>query len=178
MQYDDDFIAKSVVRSRYERGDVLVEWDHGLACFYDYDDEPEEQNIVKVNEVRMLVGEPMAVGCRVVRGQDWKYANTDGGRGTYGTVLCILEEGKVVVRWDNKNVGIYRMGYEGLFEIKLSNSNALQNEETQKYNKTQQRLKKREIMKHHNDSSTIKSNDCDTDDYLIPIYSDVAEEVA
>ncbi|VDI65556.1 Hypothetical predicted protein [Mytilus galloprovincialis] len=125
-------------------GDVLVEWDHGLACFYDYDDEPEEQNIVKVNEVRMLVGEPMAVGCRVVRGQDWKYANTDGGRGTYGTVLCILEEGKVV------------------------------NEETQKYNKTQQRLKKREIMKHHNDSSTIKSNDCDTDDYLIPIYSDVA----
>ncbi|XP_063433282.1 uncharacterized protein LOC134715191 [Mytilus trossulus] len=153
---------------------IMVEWDHGLKASYDYVDGRELQHIVKVNEVRTLIDEPIAVGCRVVRGKDWKYEDTDGGRGTFGTVLSILEEGKSVVRWDNKNVDIYKMGYEGLFEIKLSNSNSLQNEETQKYNKTQQRLKTRETWKHHNDSNTIKSNECDTDDYLIPIYSDVA----
>ncbi|VDH96095.1 Hypothetical predicted protein [Mytilus galloprovincialis] len=160
-------------------GDVLVEWDHGLACSYDYVDEREVQHIVKVNEVRMLVDEPIAVGCRVVRGQDWKYGDTDGGRGTYGTVLGIPKTGNAVVRWDSKNIGIYKMGCEGLLELKLcdtlsSNSNALQNEETQKYNKTKQRLKKREILKHNNDSNTIITNEFDSDDYLIPIYSYVA----
>ncbi|CAG2236881.1 unnamed protein product [Mytilus edulis] len=156
-------------------GDVLVEWDHGLIGSYGYvDDEMEVQHIIKVNEVRTLVDEPIAVGCRVVRGKDWKYGDTDGGIGTYGTVVGTQESKKAVVRWDNKKIGVYKMGCDGLFDLKLCNSNALQNEETQKYNKTQQRLKKREIMKHHNDSNTIKSNDCDTDDYLIPIYSDVA----
>ncbi|XP_052100421.1 uncharacterized protein LOC127734536 [Mytilus californianus] len=175
----DDLGLAGTVIGQDRDGDVLVEWDHGLVCPYDYVDERDVQHIVKVNEVRMLVDELIAVGCRVVRGQDWKYGDLDGGKGKLGTVLGIPAEGKAVVRWDRQNIGIYKMGCEGLFELKLcdtlsSNSSTIQNEETDNYHNTGQWLRKRESVKHQNALNTIKTNECDPEDYLIPIYSDVA----
>ncbi|CAC5420224.1 unnamed protein product [Mytilus coruscus] len=175
----DDLGLAGTVIGQDRDGDVLVEWDHGLVCPYDYVDERDVQHIVKVNEVRMLVDELIAVGCRVVRGQDWKYGDHDGGKGTLGTVLGIPAEGKAVVRWDRKNIGIYKMGCEGLFELKLcdtlsSNSSTIQNEETANYHNTGQWLRKKESVKHQYALNTIKTNECDPNDYLIPIYSDIA----
>ncbi|XP_052100423.1 uncharacterized protein LOC127734537 isoform X2 [Mytilus californianus] len=48
---------------------VIIEWDHGTQCVYPYDEQTDIDHIIKVNEVRMLVDELIAVGCRVVRGK-------------------------------------------------------------------------------------------------------------
>ncbi|XP_063435649.1 E3 ubiquitin-protein ligase Ufd4-like [Mytilus trossulus] len=76
---------------------IWVEWDHGNRLTYRYDEQKDRYQVRKVDEARILVDEMIAVGCRVVRGQDWKYEDYDGGKGSFGTVLQVRIEGKVVV---------------------------------------------------------------------------------
>ncbi|CAG2223913.1 unnamed protein product [Mytilus edulis] len=121
--YDDQDLGLPGTAVGYERrGWVIVEWDHGAIYPYPYDEHMDRLQLRKVNEPRVLVNELIAVGCRIVRGRDWKYGDHDGGKGTEGKVLGVKEEGKVVVRWDRKNIGIYKIGYNGRFEVKLSDN--------------------------------------------------------
>ncbi|XP_071166175.1 uncharacterized protein [Mytilus edulis] len=100
-------------------GIARVHWDNGDTNIYMQCDETSTYNLRKVDEPRILVDEMIAVGCRVVRGHDWKFGNKDGGVGSLGTVLDVRPEGKVVVRWDSKRTGLYKMGHNGRFEIKV-----------------------------------------------------------
>ncbi|CAG2195779.1 unnamed protein product [Mytilus edulis] len=105
---------------------VWVEWDNGHLNIYAYDEPLEIYSIKKVDEPRVLVDELVAVGCK-----DWTYADADGGPGSVGTVLCVNQDGSVLVskittkfkltlvRWDSRSTGEYKMGMNGLFEIQI-----------------------------------------------------------
>ena len=59
----------------------------------------------------------ITVGSRVVRGRDWDDGNRDGAE---GTVIRLDKYNKWVVRWDNGNSGVYSLGYDEHYEIKLA----------------------------------------------------------
>ena len=81
-------------------------------------------------------------GTRVVRGPNWKYRNQDASEGHVGTVIDykrLQEIGKlgrlstlisdnraalgfVVVTWDCGIRGMYRIGHEGAFDLRVSQS--------------------------------------------------------
>ncbi|XP_052098781.1 uncharacterized protein LOC127733466 [Mytilus californianus] len=97
--YNDQDLSLPGTAVGYDRdGWVIVEWDHGNILPYPHDEQMDRLQIRKVNEPRILIDELIAVGCRVVRGRDWKYGDHDGGKGTEGTVLGVKQEDKVVVR--------------------------------------------------------------------------------
>ncbi|XP_067659038.1 E3 ubiquitin-protein ligase MIB2-like [Haliotis asinina] len=64
-------------------------------------------------------------GARVVRGEDWKWGQQDGGPGSKGKITEIPEEHNVTtirniarVKWDNGRSNIYRVGHEGKVDLK------------------------------------------------------------
>ncbi|XP_071166583.1 uncharacterized protein [Mytilus edulis] len=114
---DQDGNYPGTVIGQHDNGWVRVEWDNGHNSIYRYEESSNTFNLRRVNEKRILVDEMIAVGCRVVRGEDWRYRDDDGGFGTMGTVLNVKPEGRAVVRWDSKKMGIYKMGYNGFCEI-------------------------------------------------------------
>ncbi|XP_076101476.1 uncharacterized protein LOC143071195 [Mytilus galloprovincialis] len=116
---DQDRNLPGTVVGLNEGGTIWVEWDHGDKNVYAYDEQRHHYKIMKVNEPRILVDEIIAVGCRVVRGQDWEFGDADGGPGSIGAVLDVRGNGNVVVRWDCKRTCLYRMGNNGRFEIRL-----------------------------------------------------------
>ncbi|XP_012288301.1 E3 ubiquitin-protein ligase MIB2 [Orussus abietinus] len=77
----------------------------------------------------------LEVGLRVVRGQDWKWGNQDGGEGHAGTVIEIgkppssgnsgtnanpvdkTPDKTVIVQWDYGSRSNYRIGYHGAFDL-------------------------------------------------------------
>ena len=68
----------------------------------------------------------MEVGCRVVRGPDWKWEDQDGGEGHVGTVVVVGRSGSVsspdktvVVQWDCGTRTNYRCGFQGAFDLCL-----------------------------------------------------------
>jgi len=68
----------------------------------------------------------ITVGLRVVRGDDWKWKDQDGGEGFVGTVVEIGGQGSsknpdntVVVVWDSGVRGNYRAGYEDKDDLRL-----------------------------------------------------------
>lgn len=68
----------------------------------------------------------MEVGCRVVRGPDWKWEDQDGGEGHVGTVVVVGRSGSVsspdktvVVQWDGGTRTNYRCGFQGAFDLCL-----------------------------------------------------------
>jgi len=68
----------------------------------------------------------MAVGLRVVRGDDWQWQDQDGGEGHVGTVVEIGGQGSnrhpantVVVVWDNGVRGNYRSGDDGKYDLRI-----------------------------------------------------------
>ncbi|OPL32639.1 e3 herc2 ubiquitin-protein ligase, partial [Mytilus galloprovincialis] len=140
-------------------------------------DETSTYNLRKVDEPRILVDEMIAVGCRVVRGHDWKFGNKDGGVGSLGTVLDVRPEGKAVVRWDSKRTGLYKMGHNGRFEIKVHGapvrSRSKMNEHQSEYKSPHTSDSESEPesfrprFRPTRDNATQEPND-----YVIPIYSD------
>ncbi|CAC5378110.1 unnamed protein product [Mytilus coruscus] len=167
---DQDRNLAGTVIGQDEKCIILVEWDHGQTNVYPYDEQRHIYNIMKVNESRILVDEMIAVGCKVVRGHDWRFGDTDGGSGSIGTVLDVRRNGKVVVRWDCKRTDLYKIGHKGRFEIRLKDDK----------NKTSQQTKTRtyrcrtmsdEEDEYVSDATTTTSTK-HASDYVIPIYSD------
>ncbi|XP_065164682.1 E3 ubiquitin-protein ligase MIB2 [Atheta coriaria] len=70
----------------------------------------------------------LSPGVRIVRGPDWSWANQDGGEGNVGTVCEIGKSGApartspdktVVVQWDNGSRTNYRVGYLGMYDLRV-----------------------------------------------------------
>ena len=59
------------------------------------------------------------VGMNVVRGPDWYYGAEDGGEGTVGEVVEILDNFKVNVQWPNGDTLDYRWGADGLYDLRI-----------------------------------------------------------
>ncbi|XP_015433480.1 PREDICTED: E3 ubiquitin-protein ligase MIB2 [Dufourea novaeangliae] len=77
----------------------------------------------------------LEVGLRVVRGQDWKWDDQDGGQGHAGTVVEIgkppsfgnsasspnpsdrTPDKTVIVQWDHGSRSNYRIGYQGAYDL-------------------------------------------------------------
>ncbi|XP_063433137.1 uncharacterized protein LOC134715128 isoform X2 [Mytilus trossulus] len=115
----DSGLAGTVIGQTFD-GSIWVEWDSGHTNKYFVDEQNNIYTIRKVQEPRILFEELIAVGCRVTRGNDWTFDNSDGGYGSMGTVLSVRQDGSVVVRWDCTNIGVYKMGQNGLFELQIS----------------------------------------------------------
>ena len=69
----------------------------------------------------------MIEGVSVVRGRDWNYGNQDGNPPGTGVIFAPLgaagyPPGVVGVKWNNGKQLSYRMGLEGLYEVKLAPS--------------------------------------------------------
>ncbi|XP_052829652.1 E3 ubiquitin-protein ligase HERC2 isoform X3 [Octopus bimaculoides] len=63
----------------------------------------------------------MKTGTRVVRGADWKWGEQDGPHPSVGRVICELgEDGWIRVQWDTGSTNSYRMGKEGMYDLKLA----------------------------------------------------------
>ncbi|VUZ47390.1 unnamed protein product, partial [Hymenolepis diminuta] len=61
------------------------------------------------------------IGCRVVRGPDWKWGNQDGGNGHVGSLRRFEARGEAVVLWDSGIVANYRCGALG-FDLRVLDS--------------------------------------------------------
>ncbi|CAH8681183.1 unnamed protein product [Schistosoma rodhaini] len=61
------------------------------------------------------------VGCRVVRGPDWKWNKQDGGEGHVGSVRRFDTSGEAIVVWDSGIVANYRCGVLG-FDLRVLDS--------------------------------------------------------
>lgn len=68
----------------------------------------------------------LEVGVRVVRGLDWKWGSQDDGEGHCGTVVEVGKPGSkaspdktVFVQWDSGARTNYRVGYEGLYDLRV-----------------------------------------------------------
>jgi E3 ubiquitin-protein ligase HECTD1 len=64
-------------------------------------------------------------GARVNRGVDWRWDDQDGS--TEGTITGEIHNGWIDVKWDHGLRNSYRMGAEGKYDLKLSNSDNLPN---------------------------------------------------
>jgi E3 ubiquitin-protein ligase mind-bomb len=66
-------------------------------------------------------------GARVVRGVDWQWEDQDGGNGRRGKVLEVQDwaatspRSAAYVCWDNGAKNLYRVGYEGMADLKVVN---------------------------------------------------------
>jgi len=74
----------------------------------------------------------IAVGLRVVRGDDWQWKDQDGGEGFVGTVVEVGGQGSsknpdntVVVVWDSGVRANYRAGYEGKDDLRVLDNAAV-----------------------------------------------------
>ncbi|KAK3611376.1 hypothetical protein CHS0354_036573 [Potamilus streckersoni] len=61
----------------------------------------------------------MRPGVRVVRGPHWRNGDLDGGVGYLGTVVRILQNNKVLVRWDIGTETECRAGTNGAFDLRI-----------------------------------------------------------
>ncbi|XP_055645002.1 E3 ubiquitin-protein ligase Ufd4 isoform X2 [Toxorhynchites rutilus septentrionalis] len=64
-------------------------------------------------------------GARVIRGVDWHWDDQDGSPPGEGTVTGEIHNGWIDVKWDHGLRNSYRMGAEGKYDLKLSNSDNL-----------------------------------------------------
>ncbi|XP_071166441.1 uncharacterized protein [Mytilus edulis] len=171
---DQDRNLPGTVIGQDEDGIVWVEWDHGQENVYAYDEQRHIYKIMKVNEPRIFVDEIIAVGCKVVRGHDWKFGDTDGGPGSIGTVLDVRRDGKVVVRWDCKRTGLYKVGHKGRFEIRLKDGNAQTSQQARERIPGRRHARRRSSSDEESEylSDVTTTSTKHASDYVIPIYSD------
>jgi len=73
-----------------------------------------------------MISSGIAVGLRVVRGDDWQWEDQDGGEGFVGTVVEVGGQGgsmnpdnTVVVVWDTGVRSNYRAGYDGKDDLRV-----------------------------------------------------------
>lgn len=108
--------AGTIVKTDGTPGWVDVEWDNGNKNSYRYGkDSAFDVKVVDENR-RVLLLEGVQVGCRVIRGPDWKWGNQDGGSGNIGRVFSV-KAGVVEVRWPNGHTNTYRNGAEGANDV-------------------------------------------------------------
>ncbi|XP_052698866.1 uncharacterized protein LOC128176508 isoform X2 [Crassostrea angulata] len=103
-------------------GWLTVEWDTGSRNIYRYGTTCLESDVYDVqvcNEPRILRNEPISTGCQVHRGPDWELKNQDGGTGSIGSVVTVVENGDILVRWQNGFLGQYRFGRNGKFDLRI-----------------------------------------------------------
>ncbi|XP_063435655.1 uncharacterized protein LOC134716573 [Mytilus trossulus] len=171
---DQDRNLPGTVIGQDEEGIIWVEWDHGQENVYAYDEQRHIYKIMKVSEPRILVDEMIAVGCKVVRGHDWKFGDTNGGPDSIGTVLDVRREGKVVVRWDCKRTGLYKMGHKGRFEIRLKDGNAQTSRQARERIPGRRHARRRSMSDEEDEfvPDVPTTSTKHASDYVIPIYSD------
>lgn len=112
----------TVIQHRKKRdGWLHVMWDNGSHNAYRYG-ESGFYDVEKVEDrPRLLDGTESGlidVGVTVRRGNDWKDGEEDGNG--EGVVIRKRKDGKVKVRWENGNIGKYRFGADGKFEVQVS----------------------------------------------------------
>lgn len=77
----------------------------------------------EVQLLKYMDGAPLRVGDRVVRGRDWGWGNQDGSPPGPGTVVAVPTDkdhiGWVTVHWDSGRTDHYRMGDQGLYDLRL-----------------------------------------------------------
>nr|XP_022332696.1 uncharacterized protein LOC111130207 [Crassostrea virginica] len=102
-------------------GWIKVEWDTGLLMPYRYGTERliTAYDIEPSDEPRILLNEPIAVGCLVRRGPDWKWGDQDGGEGSVGTVYRLKTPTEIYVRWPNGTKSNYRYGFKTFFDVEI-----------------------------------------------------------
>ncbi|XP_078367292.1 uncharacterized protein LOC144651237 isoform X1 [Oculina patagonica] len=108
--------AGTIVKIGGTPGWVDVHWDNGNKNSYRYGKESAFDVKVVDENRRVLLLEGAQVGCRVIRGPDWKWGNQDGGAGNIGRVFSV-EGGVVKVRWPNGHTNTYRNGAEGATDV-------------------------------------------------------------
>ncbi|RLO02001.1 hypothetical protein DYB28_001446 [Aphanomyces astaci] len=65
---------------------------------------------------------PLTIGCKVIRGPNWKWRDQDGGQGSIGVVEGIspwsgIEGEGMSVRWPNDALYTYRWGADGQYDL-------------------------------------------------------------
>ncbi|KAJ7374838.1 hypothetical protein OS493_005190 [Desmophyllum pertusum] len=106
----------TIVKTGATPGWVDVQWDRGNSNSYRYGkDSSLDVKLVNENR-RVLLLEGVQVGCRVIRGPDWKWGNQDGGAGNIGRVYS-AQNGVVQVRWPSGQTNTYRNGAEGARDV-------------------------------------------------------------
>lgn len=91
--------------------------------------------LLKGQKPNFIHSEMLEVGLRVVRGQDWKWDDQDGGEGHAGTIVEIgrppstgnstsspnptdrTPDKTVIVQWDHGARSNYRIGYQGAYDL-------------------------------------------------------------
>ena len=77
---------------------------------------PQQQQAVYETNSSKLVFKSY-IGCRVLRGPDWKWGKQDGGEGNCGIIRNFESNEEVVVVWDNGTGANYRCS--GAFDVRL-----------------------------------------------------------
>lgn len=107
----------TIVKTDSTPGWVDVQWDSDVKNSYRYGKESAfDVKVVDENRRVILDVEGIQVGCRVIRGPDWKWGNQDGGAGNIGRVFAV-RGGVVEVRWPNGHTNTYRHGAEGACDV-------------------------------------------------------------
>lgn len=108
----------TVVKTGETGGWVDVQWDkYDKTNSYRFGkDSKFDIKIVDENRRVILELEGIQVGCRVIRGPNWKWGNQDGGAGNIGRVFAV-RNGVVEVRWPNGHTNTYRHGAEGAVDV-------------------------------------------------------------
>lgn len=115
----------TIVKTGSTPGWVDVEWDSGAKNSYRYGkDSAFDIKVVDENRRVIIALEGIQVGCRVIRGPDWKWGDQDGGAGNIGRVFSV-RNGVVEVRWPNGHQNTYRYGAEGASDLLIHPADVL-----------------------------------------------------
>ncbi|XP_071117081.1 uncharacterized protein [Haliotis cracherodii] len=114
--------AGTIINHGLDAQYVWVFWDNGHLNVYRFG-QNECYDVIGVHDQpRVLDGsENVDVGLQVERGPDWHmtYGDQDGGAGRTGVIIRVNLDGKVMVRWQNGNMNVYRFGENNRFDLSI-----------------------------------------------------------